>query len=216
MKPSAVALLSGGMDSTCALLKYLHDGGVVRHALTMAYGQLAQEKEIAAAAAICDHLGIPHETVELPFLARLSNSSLNRGTIPENIDINDTRQSEQSARSVWVPNRNGLFINIAAVFAESMGCQHIITGFNVEEAQTFPDNSRDFLMAANGALHFSTLDTLFVVSGTIDMDKKEIAGYLMRNAFPMELIWSCYKGEEVPCGTCESCLRMKRAIEEAQ
>ncbi|MBB5021491.1 7-cyano-7-deazaguanine synthase QueC [Desulfurispira natronophila] len=215
MKPSAIALLSGGMDSTCALLSYLHGNGVVKVALTISYGQLSQKKEEESAAAICEHLGIRHEIVELPFLARLSNSSLNRGSLTENIDLNNDTQALQSAKSAWVPNRNGLFVNIGAVYAESMGCQHIITGFNAEEAQTFPDNSKDFLMALNGALNYSTLDNIFVVSGTIDMTKTEIARYLIRNAFPMELIWSCYRGDEKPCGSCESCLRMKRAIEEA-
>ena len=57
---------------------------------------------------------------------------------------------------MWVPNRNGVFIAIAAAFAESLGADLVVTGFNAEEAATFPDNSAAFAAAATESLRFST------------------------------------------------------------
>src|SRR5204862_304097 len=69
----------------------------------------------------------------------------------------DSARAHETARAVWVPNRNGILVNIAAGFAESLGAASVVVGFNREEAETFPDNTLDFAAAATAALGFSTL-----------------------------------------------------------
>lgn len=113
-----------------------------------------------------------------------------------------------------MPNRNGLFLNIAASFAEGLGAAAILTGFNREEAETFPDNSASFVEAANGSLRFSTLSGVRVESPTLQMNKLEIVQEGLRVQLPFELTWSCYEGFDKMCGACESCLRSKRAYHE--
>ena len=51
---------------------------------------------------------------------------------------------------------NGIFLNIAAGFAEALSAQAVLPGFNKEEAATFPDNSVDFLESLNHSFSFST------------------------------------------------------------
>src|SRR5439155_35646 len=83
---------------------------------------------------------------ETSWLAALTPTALvnRRAKLPRH------EMSERSAKAVWVPNRNGCFIEIAAAHAESMDAERLITGFNREEAATFPDNSKAYVGAVNG------------------------------------------------------------------
>jgi 7-cyano-7-deazaguanine synthase len=155
----------------------------------------------------------------LPWLAELTQTSLvNREKrIPKinSSDLDNLEVTSASADSVWVPNRNGLFINIAAVFADRLKAQVILTGFNQEEAATFPDNSKEFAEAITKSLFFSTQVQSRVESFTQTMTKEGIVREALKRDFPLEIVWSCYEGGEKMCGICESCLRSKRAYEKA-
>jgi len=202
-----VAILSGGLDSTVSLAAATRRMDVVL-ALTFDYGQRAARREREASAKIARHYRIPHRVVAIPWLAGLTGTALvnRRARLPRH------EMSERSARAVWVPNRNGVFIEIAAAHAESLGAARLITGFNREEAATFPDNSTAYVGAVNRALSFSTANGVRVVSYTGSLDKKGIVKLGRRLGAPLEHIWPCYEGGRAWCGTCESCLRSLRAL----
>jgi 7-cyano-7-deazaguanine synthase len=121
--------------------------------------------------------------------------------------------TRETAAAVWVPNRNGLFIAIAAARAESLGIRGLVVGFNREEAATFPDNSRDYLEKQNRALGLSTANHVEVFAPTIELTKSQIVVEAMGLGVPLSEIWSCYWGGTVPCGACESCQRLQRALD---
>jgi 7-cyano-7-deazaguanine synthase len=204
---NGVAILSGGLDSTVSLAVAVKKMKVVL-AVTFDYGQRAAKRERAAASKIARHYRVPHKVVAVPWLADLTDTALvnRRAAIPRN------EMSVRSAKAVWVPNRNGVFIEIAAAHAESMGAQRLITGFNREEAVTFPDNSPEYVEAVNQALSFSTANGVRVVSFTADLIKTEIVALGRRLDAPLKHIWPCYEGGRTWCGECESCLRSLRAI----
>ena len=77
-------------------------------------------------------------------------------------------------KNVWVPNRNGLFINIAAAYADSYEFDYIIIGANKEEAKTFSDNSKQFIKDINSSLKTSTNHDVKVLAPLINLDKNEI------------------------------------------
>ncbi|MDR3602217.1 MAG: 7-cyano-7-deazaguanine synthase QueC [Desulfosporosinus sp.] len=213
---AGIALLSGGLDSTLALALYLEKDSI-NLALTFDYGQRANEKEVSAAHKISEYYDIPHKVIALPFLQEQTRSALvNRSEdlpVLKFNELDDLSQARESAHQVWVPNRNGLFMNIAAVFAENLGGPSaLITGFNQEEAATFPDNSVEFIEAMNRCLSYSTQEKVIVVSPTSMMTKTEIVREGVRLKVPFEHIWSCYESKENLCGQCESCLRLKRAL----
>jgi 7-cyano-7-deazaguanine synthase len=190
--------------------------GEVLMGLTFDYGQRAAFREVEASRKVCGHFSLPHRVMMLPWMGETASSSLipGKGESPllKEEDLSDAGITKKTAHSVWVPNRNGVFVNIAAAVGESMGVGLIVTGFNLEEAATFPDNSKEFLNAANASLAYSTLNKVRVISYTSEMGKKEIVRAGLRYNVPMHTVWSCYLGEEKMCGECESCRRLKRAI----
>jgi 7-cyano-7-deazaguanine synthase len=116
--------------------------------------------------------------------------------------------------AVWVPNRNGVFLNIGAAFAEAYGCGYVVTGFNREEAAEFPDNGEEFVARINGGLEMSTRSGVRVVSFTQDLNKSQVLDLGARLGAPLSVIWSCYHAGRRMCGRCASCKRLKAALAE--
>jgi 7-cyano-7-deazaguanine synthase len=217
----SIVLLSGGLDSAANLaLCRLEDVPVL--ALTADYGQRAAAQEIRAARALCERFRVRHEVVGLSWLGQLGGSALTVAARPvprlARGELDDFARLRGAAREVWVPNRNGVLVNVAAAFAERHDASRIVVGFNREEAQTFPDNSKEFAECATRALALSTATGVAVHSYTAEWDKRRIVSELRARVpdFPFDLLWSCYLGGEKTCGSCESCRRLARALEEAR
>jgi len=214
----SVVLLSGGLDSS-ANLAMGFERDEVKLAIHVNYGQRAEVSEKRACEELCAFYEVPLQTIDAVWLGAMGGSSLTdaRMMIPDlkHADLDDLAKSEKTAKSVWVPNRNGVLIQIAASFAERTGAKRVLVGFNREEATTFPDNSEEFLNRSTQALSLSTQNHVEVFCYTTHLDKTEIVAELkkLQKPFPFELIWSCYHSGEKPCGKCESCSRHNRALE---
>lgn len=196
----AVALLSGGLDSTVSMLLVREEAQVIL-ALTVDYGQRAARREIEYSRDICREYGIAHRVVELPFMKEF-NSGLMEG-------------SGLTVAQPWVPNRNGLFLNLAAAFAEDLEAGLVVCGFNREEGIDFPDNSIEYVDSVNQALSFSTKNQVKVISKVQGMDKVEIYKAAARLGLTADRMWSCYLGGVKPCNACPSCLRNIEALKKA-
>ncbi len=209
----AISVFSGGLD--CAVATSVFDDEYEIHAITFDYGQKAVRQEINASKRICEKMGWTHEVIDLPWLSKISTSSLNTDEdIPE-IDENDLDnldKSSETAENVWVPARNTVFTSIALSYAESIGAEIIIVGWNGEEGATFPDNSKEYLEKFNKLIDVGSPDKIRIEAPAIDMNKEEIVELGLEVGAPMELSYSCYKGDDKPCGVCESCVRRKRAF----
>ena len=217
LKFDAVLLLSGGLDST-ANLAFSYEEGKKVLGLNIHYGQRASVSERMASRVFSKYYDSDYREVDLGFLGNLGGSSLTDGAthVPtlSTDQLDDRSVTEKSAKSVWVPNRNGLFIQAAAAFAERFSASEVLVGFNKEEAATFPDNTTDFMVASSTALRFSTANGVKVGSYTDQLDKREIVlklRQLKKKDFPFSMVWSCYHPGNEPCGECESCRRFRRA-----
>lgn len=209
----AISVLSGGLDCTVATSAYAKEYEI--HAITFNYGQKAFKQELKASKTICEKMGFKHCIIDLPWLAKISNSTLNTDEdIPEvsEDDLDDLKKSSQTASSVWVPARNMVFTSIATSYAESIGAEIIIVGWDAEEAATFPDNSKEFLNAFNELIEIGSPENIKIEAPAIDLNKEEIVELGLEVGAPMELSYSCYAGRDKHCGVCESCMRRKRAF----
>ncbi len=215
----SIVLLSSGLDSAVAF-KMALDAFGVDLALTFDYGQRAADMEIESARMICERFGVRHEVLEVPWMEDVTLTALvNRGEsvpTPSEADLDEIRgRAKETAHAVWVPNRNGAFINIAGCFADALKVDTIVCGFNAEEGATFPDNTPQFVEAVNHSLYYSTENHARVVAPVIDMDKVAIIKKGIEIGAPLDLSWSCYVSGEKPCGKCESCMRRARAFKRA-
>ena len=214
-----VALLSSGLDSTVNIFEAIKHHHEVVLALTFNYGQRAAAKEIEHSAKIAKYLKVPHKVMDVTWFKDFNKSSLlvedQKVPTGKDVEIDNLEKSAESAKSVWVPNRNGIFINIAAAYAESLGANAVIPGFNAEEAATFPDNSKEFLEAATKSLWYSTANHVNVGCYTAHLNKPAIVRLGQGLKVPWELIWPCYFAGDKWCGQCESCQRAKRAFASA-
>ena len=215
MPSSAVVLLSSGLDSTVNLYKAAREGFQVKLALTFDYGQTAAPRERAAAAKISSRLNVPHKIIELPWFRDFTHTSLVSGSglpVGAEVEIDNLSRSMETARSVWVPNRNGILLNIAAGFAEGLGAEYVVPGFNFEEAQTFPDNSSAFLKSLDEAWSFSTNGRVRPHCFTTDLTKLQILREAIDLGVSLTEVWPCYQAGAKWCGECESCKRFERAL----
>lgn len=209
----AISVFSGGLDCTVATCIFDKDYEI--HAITFNYGQKAFEQELKASKNICEKMGWSHEVIDLPWLSKISNSSLNTDeSIPEvnEDDLDNPDKSSETASNVWVPARNTVFTSIALSYAESIGAEIIIVGWNGEEGATFPDNSKEYLEEFNELINVGSPDKIRIEAPAINLNKEEIVELGVEVGAPMELSYSCYNGEDKPCGVCESCMRRKRAF----
>ena len=209
----AISVFSGGLDCTVATCVYDNDYEI--HAITFNYGQKAFAQELKASRKICEEMGWTHEVIDLPWLSDISNSSLNTDDdIPEvsENDLDDLDKSSETASNVWVPARNTVFTSIALSYAESIGAEIIIVGWNNEEGLTFPDNSQEFLNEFNELIKVGSPDKIRIEAPAINLNKEELVELGVKVGAPMKLSYSCYKGEDEPCGVCESCVRRNRAF----
>ena len=213
MTKKAIAVLSGGLDSCVATCVYAKEYDI--HGITFNYGQKSFKRELKASKEICEKMGFTHEVIDLPWLNKISNSALtsdNKIPTLTTDDLDDLEKCKNTASSVWVPGRNIVFSAIATSYAESIGAEIIIVGWDKEEAATFPDNSKEFLESFNKMLNIGFPQNIEVKAPAINLNKDEIVKLGNKINAPMELSYSCYTGDEKHCGVCESCMRRKRAF----
>jgi len=210
----SVILLSAGLDSTVAF-KHAYDRCSELLALTFDYGQRAAANEIEHAIRICREFDVSHEVIELPWIGQFGGALTDASALPELAEHElDGGDAADSARRVWVPARNLLFLSIAAGYAEDRGYELITVGFDAEEAATFPDNSAEFAKRFNRVLEYGTLKPPTIDAPLINLDKAGIVRLGVAIDAPLGMSWSCYESGDLPCGVCESCLRRARAFAE--
>lgn len=211
----AVALVSGGLDSVVSLATADRELGI-ELVLFCNYGQRSLRRERSSVVDVAGYYGLPFREVDVAWLRELSPRAMRENEpVGDQLDaaVEMVADRLNKLEDVWVPNRNGVFINVAAAYAERYGCGVVVTGFNREEAVEFPDNSPEYVEALNRCFALSTLNGVQVVSYTLKLTKREILRKGIELGVPFGTIWSCYRGGERMCGLCASCMRLKSAID---
>ncbi|MFQ5512462.1 MAG: 7-cyano-7-deazaguanine synthase [Candidatus Krumholzibacteriia bacterium] len=207
----AIALVSGGLDSVVSLAG-AREELEVRLVLFMNYAQRALARERGAVMAVVDYYGLPMREVDVEWLGSISPQGM--CATPENREAGQGDSAPlDTLDAVWIPNRNGVFLNVAAAFAESYGCDVVVTGFNREEAAEFPDNSAEYVTRVDAALELSTRSGVRVRSFTQGLDKRGILRLGVRLGAPLSVVWSCYLAGSRMCGACASCRRLRGALD---
>jgi 7-cyano-7-deazaguanine synthase len=214
MRDTAV-LLSGGLDSTTALHWALGRRGRVR-ALAFDYGQ-RHRVELRMAKATCRRLDVPLDVLKVD-LAAIGGSALTDPSISVP-SVKRFARSTSGPPSTYVPFRNGVFLALAAAWAEAKGVHEIVTGFNVIDSPDYPDTRAAFVRAMERAVNLGTRAAFSgprfrIAAPFINKTKAEIIRIGLRLRADYAHAVSCYRGGEAPCGTCSACRLRARAFRE--
>ena len=203
----ALVLFSGGVDSTtCLALAVEKYGSENVIALSISYGQ-KHEREIESAEAIAKHYNVKLLYINLAKLFMYSDSSLlahSDKEIPHDEYATQLEKNNGTPVSTYVPFRNGLFLSTAASIAISKGCEVIYHGDDAA-GNAYPDCSDVFNEAMNKAIFEGSGKSVHIEAPFVNMTKADVVREGLRLNAPYEYSWSCYEGNEKPCGMCGTC-----------
>ena len=210
----AIVLLSGGLDSCVALHVALHDGHEVS-ALSFDYGQ-RHRKELECAKAIAAHAGVKDHSIVSLNLAQWGGSSLT----DMSMTVQDGNVESKEIPATYVPARNMVFLSVAASLAEARGAEHIYIGVSQVDYSGYVDCRKVFIDAMEKAINLGTVmgaekgKKITIHAPFENMTKADEIRLGLKLGVDFGLTWSCYRGGEKPCGTCDSCLLRAKAFAE--
>ena len=204
----AVALVSGGLDSTVMMYALIKDYEI--WPLTISYGQL-HAKEVDAARGVCcartNELGTRWTHLDLSVLSGFLKCALTGcGTIPSGAYDTET------IKTMVVPNRNMMFLAIAASYAWSIGADCVAYAAHHNDAAVYPDCRPEFVQSAAETISLGTEGRVVLLAPFIHFTKGEIVKLGKGLNVPFAKTWSCYKGGLIHCGTCPTCLDRRQAF----
>ena len=202
-----IVVLSGGPDST-VVAYWAKKQGYKVHALTFKYGQIA-EKEVKHATLIAEKLGIPIKTVDLGSLKDIFAGVT--ALCDKNIELSST-----FTQPIIVPFRNAIFLSVAVAYAVSIGAAEVFYGAQGSDETFYPDCRKEFYESFENAARLGTGAEIRIGAPFNNLQKSEVIKVGMQLGVPFELTWSCYRGKEKHCGTCESCVNRKNAFKQAR
>lgn len=208
MKKDAVIILSGGMDSVTMLYDYQER---IALAISFDYGSNHNAKEIPFAQLHCRRLGIEHLVIPLEFIHRYFDSSLLQGAeaIPEG------HYAADNMKSTVVPFRNAIMLSVAVGLAESRHLNYVMMANHGGDHTIYPDCRPEFVKAFSDASVAGTYEKVEVWAPYTMLTKVDIAKRGKELGIDYSETWSCYKGGDVHCGRCGTCMERKEALEQA-
>jgi 7-cyano-7-deazaguanine synthase len=209
----AICLVSGGMDScvTAAIAKGENDEIAFLH---VSYGQRTERRERQAFNDIADFYAVEKRLdVSIEYLTRIGGSSLTDASI----EVAEANLDAKEIPTSYVPFRNANMLSIATSWAEVLGASRIYIGAVAEDSSGYPDCRPQFYEAFEKAIDAGTKPETRIEIRTpiIHLSKAEIVRKGIETGAPLHLSWSCYRSEDLACGTCDSCALRLRGFERA-
>lgn len=204
-----VIILSGGMDSTVLLYAYLREGHEVE-ALSFNYGQ-RHSKELFHAEEICKSLNVPHKVVDLSHIKNLLQGS----SLTSDIPVPEGHYAEESMKATVVPNRNMIMLSIAAGYAISIKAKILAYAAHAGDHTIYPDCRPEFAEIMRAAFKRCDWHSLELETPFVQLKKSDLAKLGSDLGVPFEKTWSCYKGGEIHCGKCGTCVERIEAFKDA-
>ncbi len=204
----AICLVSGGMDS-CVSAAIARQNANEIALLHLSYGQRTERRERKAFEDIADFYAVEKRlAVSIEYLTKIGGSSLT----DERIEVTEANLESKEIPTSYVPFRNANMLSIATSWAEILKANRIYIGAVSEDSSGYPDCRPEFYTAFENAIETGTKpDTqIKIVTPIIHLSKAEIVQKGIELGAPLHLSWSCYRNEDLACGTCDSCaLRLR-------
>ena len=208
MMKDGVIIVSGRMDSITLLYERKDE---IALGISFDYGSNHNAREIPFARMHCERLGIRHLVINLSFIHQYFKSSLLSGAdkIPEG------SYDDDNMKSTVVSFRNGIMLSIAVGIAESEGLKKVFIANHGGDHAIYPDCREEFIEAIDAASQAGTYEHVRILAPYTNITKTDIALRGKQLGIDYSETWSCYKGGEVHCGKCGTCVERKQALREA-
>jgi 7-cyano-7-deazaguanine synthase len=208
-----MVLVSGGMDScvTAAIAAVENSEMAFLH---VSYGQRTEARERKAFNDIADHYGVEkRQHISIEHLAKIGGSSLT----DYKIRVAEANLESKQVPTSYVPFRNANMLSMAVSWAEVIGASTIYVGAVAEDSSGYPDCRPVFYEAFQKVIDTGTKpDTgIEIRTPIIHLSKADIVKKGIELNAPLHLTWSCYRSEDLACGTCDSCALRLRGFERA-
>ncbi len=212
MKPKAVILLSGGLDSA-TILAMAQEQGYDCAALSFRYGQ-RHHVELECAAQVARAAGVAdHRIVDIDLRGFGGSALTSDIAVPKD---RDEAQMEAEIPVTYVPARNTIMLSFALAFAEVIGADHIFVGVNAVDYSGYPDCRPEYVKAFEAMANLATKagvegHKLTIHAPLMSLGKGQIIAEGMRLGVDYALTSSCYDPDDQgrACGRCDSC-RLRR------
>lgn len=203
-----IVICSGGLDSVSLAHKVAGEG-TLKGLLSFDYGQ-RHVKEVEYAAACAQRLGVPHKVVDISGVgAALSGSALT-----DDVDVPDGHYAEETMKVTIVPNRNAIMLAIAFGMAAAEKAGAVAAAVHGGDHFIYPDCRPGFINAFQ-AMQDHALEgvaNIKLYTPFVEISKADIVTEGARWNTPFAETWSCYKGGEVHCGRCGTCVERREAF----
>ncbi len=204
-----IVICSGGLDSVSLAHRVasLHS---LQRLVSFDYGQ-RHKKELDYAAACAARLGVPHDIIDI----RTIGASLSGSALTDDLDVPDGHYAEETMKVTVVPNRNAIMLSIAFGVAAAQKVDAVAIAVHGGDHFIYPDCRPGFIDA------FQTMQQ-HALEGYADVrllapylngSKADIVSDGAKHGTPFAATWSCYKGGDLHCGRCGTCVERREAFE---
>lgn len=207
MNKKVVLVYSGGLDSTVLMYGLLNDGYEVL-ALGVNYGQ-RHRKELSAARTLAGIRGVPLQVADLSSLRHLLAGS---SQTDDSVQVPEGHYAAENMKLTVVPNRNMIMLAVAAGYAMSVGAGSVAYAAHAGDHAIYPDCRPEFADAVAQAVALADWRRVELLRPFVGMTKTQVASLGRGLGVPFELTWSCYKGGDVHCGKCGTCVERREAL----
>lgn len=206
----AIAVVSGGMDSV-TLAYLLKSEGYTLHLLSFDYGQ-RHRKELRFARLCAERLGAQHSLVDLSILTPFLKGS----ALTDDIAVPEGHYAAPTMKLTVVPNRNAIMLSIAYGIAVAESASVVATGVHAGDHPIYPDCRTEFITAFDAMQKIATdgyaQPDLQLYAPFVTIGKHDIATIGTRLGVPYGDTWSCYKGGDLHCGRCGTCVERRESF----
>lgn len=209
-----VAIISGGIDSSTMLYDLFTQGYDIKETITFNYGQ-RHVKELQAAERLVQEfnarwgVSVEHRVVDIGSIGEL----IATGALTGDAEVPKHEYDADTQKVTVVPNRNGIFLNIAAGRAVTIKAEFIAYAAHNSDYNVYPDCRPEYIEAMDNAIALGNLwDTVHIIAPYSQISKSQIVKRGIELEVPYEHTWSCYEGNERPCLACGTCIERTKAF----
>lgn len=198
---------SGGLDSVTLAYKLAAQKNL-KAIISFNYNQ-KHVKELEFAKQCAEDLHVDFKLIDITSLS----TAFDKTALTSDKIVPDGHYAKETMKITEVPNRNAIFLTIAFAYAITINAKKVAIAVHGGDHFIYPDCRPEFLKAFNQMEHYSLEGKIELIAPYATLTKIDIAKDTAIYNVPITKTWSCYKGQDIHCGRCGTCVERREAFE---